>query len=80
MANCGECLMEAVEVVELEADGTCPRCGGNYSKGILGNQPEEPDEVSDAVLSCPDCERPNQFGQRCDSCEADRREEIEASY
>lgn len=28
--NCGECLMETVEVVELKADGVCPRCGTNY--------------------------------------------------
>jgi hypothetical protein len=28
--NCGECLMDAVEVVELKADGICPRCGADY--------------------------------------------------
>lgn len=33
MANCGQCLMEAVEVVELRADGSCPRCEGNDSQG-----------------------------------------------
>lgn len=26
--------MEAVEIVELDPNGTCPRCGGNYSQGI----------------------------------------------
>lgn len=25
--------MEAVEVVELRDDGSCPRCEGNYSQG-----------------------------------------------
>src|SRR5688572_12826072 len=82
MANCGECLMEAVEVVDLDADGTCPRCGGNYSKGVMGTQPIEPGpdpSISDEVLCCPDCDRPNQFGQVCDSCERDRQEEIEAA-
>lgn len=84
MANCGECLMEAIEVVELKPDGTCPRCGGNYSKGISGEQPsvddDGPDTTSDAVLSCHDCDRPNQFGQVCDSCARDREEEAEAAY
>lgn len=32
--NCGQCLIEAVEVVELRADGSCPRCEGNYSKDV----------------------------------------------
>lgn len=85
MANCGECLIEAVEVVELKPDGSCPRCGGNYSKGVQGVQPgyldDEPEpDMSDAVLSCPDCDRPNQFGEVCASCERDRQDEIEASY
>ena len=35
MANCGQCLIEAVEVIELRSDGSCPRCEGNYSKGDL---------------------------------------------
>lgn len=30
MRNCGECLMNDVEVVELNADGKCPRCGADY--------------------------------------------------
>ena len=34
MANCcGECLMTAVEVVEL-VEGKCPRCGIDYNKPI----------------------------------------------
>jgi len=28
--NCGECLMERVEVIELGPDGVCPTCGTNY--------------------------------------------------
>lgn len=30
MANCGECLMNDVEVVVLDKNGICPRCGTNY--------------------------------------------------
>lgn len=32
--KCGNCLMERVEIVALMADGTCPKCGGNYKQGI----------------------------------------------
>lgn len=39
-------------------------------------QLDEPDH-NDAVLCCPDCERPNQFGEICSSCERDRQAEIE---
>jgi hypothetical protein len=28
--NCGECLFNAVEIVELDANGVCPRCGTDY--------------------------------------------------
>lgn len=28
--NCGECLMNDVEIVELREDDKCPRCGANY--------------------------------------------------
>jgi len=31
MAKCGECLMNDVEIVELNPDGSCPRCGVTYS-------------------------------------------------
>jgi hypothetical protein len=30
-------------------------------------RPEEPD-YDDAVLCCPDCEKPNQFGELCPEC------------
>jgi hypothetical protein len=32
---------------------------------------DEPDH-DDSVRCCPDCERPNQFGELCTSCEAER--------
>jgi len=28
--NCGECLWNRVEVVELLANGVCPQCGADY--------------------------------------------------
>ncbi|MGE3840080.1 MAG: hypothetical protein AB7I50_00690 [Vicinamibacterales bacterium] len=34
-------------------------------------------DTSDAVQACPDCDRPNQFGEICPSCERDRNEEYE---
>lgn len=30
-------------------------------------------DFDDTVKCCPDCERPNQFGEICPSCEHDRR-------
>jgi predicted RNA-binding Zn-ribbon protein involved in translation (DUF1610 family) len=30
MASCGECLMNSVEIVELQPNGRCPRCGADY--------------------------------------------------
>lgn len=32
-----------------------------------GEKDPEP-EIDDSVKYCPDCERPNQFGERCPSC------------
>ena len=34
MPSCGECLMRDVEVVRLDADGRCPRCGADYSAAL----------------------------------------------
>jgi len=28
--HCGECLMNAVAIVELDVHGKCPRCGAEY--------------------------------------------------
>lgn len=32
--SCGECLMNDVEIVELAADGKCPRCGVDYGREV----------------------------------------------
>src|SRR4051812_37301728 len=29
-SKCGECLINDVEVIELQPDGVCPRCGTDY--------------------------------------------------
>lgn len=39
--------------------------------------PDKPDPVSDEVLRCPGCERPNQFGDLCVDCQ---QHEDEAAY
>ena len=35
---------------------------------------DEPD-CDDTVLCCPDCERPNQFGELCAACARERNEQ-----
>lgn len=53
----------------------CSECGCEM---FILDDGDEPD-ISDAVLACPDCDRPNQFGQVCDSCERDRQDAYEAA-
>jgi hypothetical protein len=40
----------------------------------LNENADEP-EIDDSVKCCPDCERPNQFGEVCPSCLRERSEE-----
>lgn len=35
--NCGECLFNTVDIVELGKDGKCPKCGADY-----GPEPKQP--------------------------------------
>jgi len=53
----------------------CEHCGYEYevSEGCLNCSFElsEPDH-NDEVLCCPDCERPNQFGELCMACQRER--------
>lgn len=52
--------------------------GGNaWEEYCLPDEPEEP-EINDAVLCCPDCDRPNQFGEVCPQCQRNRDEEAES--
>lgn len=37
---------------------------------------EDPNPIDDSVKVCPDCERPNQFGELCPSCQREREFEI----
>jgi hypothetical protein len=39
-------------------------------------EPDEPDH-NDGVLCCPECERPNQFGELCYLCERDKQVQLE---
>jgi len=63
----GTVLHYAREVTEIVAEYTDPS-----SEVEPGPDPE----ISDAVQACPDCDRPNQFGQVCDSCEGDRQTDL----
>jgi hypothetical protein len=40
--NCGECLFNTVDIVELDAAGVCPRCGADY-----GPEPAPPTKNAD---------------------------------
>lgn len=60
MADCYRC-----GDADLEAGELCVECQADW----------EADRVDDSVKSCPDCERPNQFGEVCGSCERDREDE-----
>lgn len=52
MAKCGECLYHDVEIVELNENGVCPRCGADYGRSI-GNEtipainPDDDDDDDD---------------------------------
>jgi hypothetical protein len=45
--NCGECLMNDVELVALLPSGACPRCGTQYDPQVLaaGDVVDEGDDV-----------------------------------
>jgi len=74
---------------DAEQQGRCPICGRSRDEGCRhcsvcgvvdcdGSCLEDMDpDVDDSVKYCPDCERPNQFGELCQSClDAER----DASY
>lgn len=47
---------------------------------VLHVDSPEPDEPShdDSVNFCPNCERPNQFGELCVTCQREEQEAIDA--
>lgn len=49
--NCGECLMDAVEIVELDKDGKCPRCGAAYGPDCTCGAPFR--EPAKHATGCP---------------------------
>jgi hypothetical protein len=50
-------------------------CGDTYDSNFPAD--EEP-EIDDTVHCCPDCEKPNQFGELCWDCQCERQAEIDA--
>lgn len=49
-------------------------CSGKCEQELRAAEGEEQD-FDDSVKRCPDCERPNQFGELCQSCNDERAEE-----
>lgn len=39
-----------------------------------GEAAERDENIEDGAKCCPDCERPNQFGELCPNCESERGE------
>ncbi len=67
--GCG--LAHCASHVAIESDGVklCSVCAAQDA-----DTPPEP-EHDDSVRCCPDCERPNQFGELCTECERERERE-----
>lgn len=64
---CKECCNFMGEEEFEQLDAVCDAC---FSA-------EEP-SIDDSVRFCPNCERPNQFGELCVSCQRDEQESIDA--
>lgn len=56
----------------------CEYCGFPDEDGTCGCHPEPEPDHDDSVRFCPNCERPNQFGELCAACERDEQEAIAA--
>lgn len=54
-----------------ERDAICDECADDFVT-------DEPDH-NDTVHCCPDCERPNQFGELCPSCQREADVEYDMS-
>ncbi len=50
-----------------KVDSLCDECSDLPDDDEYGSEPDH----DDTVHCCPDCERPNQFGEQCDSCRRD---------
>lgn len=56
----------------------CP-CGDGRPEECLEHSQEAADiepDVDDSVKYCPDCERPNQFGELCRDCQNEQAFEV----
>jgi len=81
------CLSCDREPLECEcAEPCCEGCGCSVGVGGIEGLcadccevDEEPEAIDDGVRFCPDCERPNQFGELCETCVYERGEEARRS-
>lgn len=64
-ANCEECG----NPIEAEFS-LCEKCEVKLYGTISGEPINDPHD--DSVKCCPDCERPNQFGELCAGCQRER--------
>lgn len=74
---CGEVI--TFDLPEGHTDGdwyACERCAA-MDEPCTCEHCVEPDH-DDTVHCCPDCERPNQFGELCHSCASERGEQAYA--
>jgi hypothetical protein len=64
--------------------GTCQNCDYQttwtpeeieHYRDVLNSELETEPDHDDSVKCCPDCERPNQFGELCVSCARERGEQ-----
>lgn len=72
---CVMCGAAVEQIAPDHQDGDeymCERCAEIFEE----EQAQEPD-YNDEVLCCPDCERPNQFGELCYSCQSERDREAD---
>lgn len=57
----------------------CDNCDNGTCLDCMADEAAFHAPDDDGVKCCPDCERPNQFGEVCSSCERDRQDEILAT-
>lgn len=70
MDKCVMCGSTVMVRPDDHQDGDEYMCEGCWAI-FQAEQTPEPDH-NDEVLCCPDCERPNQFGELCTECERER--------
>jgi len=69
-SNC-DCEMDPETLLCPYCDATCGDCLHSLTDCTC----DEQQDVDDTVHCCPDCERPNQFGELCVACARERGEQ-----